>query len=653
MKKEKIFLKGVDYYPEQWDESMIDADLDTIVELGANVIRIGEFAWHLMEREEEKYDFSFFDMVIKKAKRKNLYVIFGTPTATPPAWLIKKYPEIASYNEDGTKRSYGGRHTYCFSSNIYREYCAKIIRQLARHYKDENAIVAWQIDNELGHEGSDICYCDKCRKKFQDYLKDKFCGDIDKLNFVYGTAFWSQQYNAFDEIPLPSKTITVHNPALRLDWERFLRDNIVSFAKEQTDIIKSEIKDAVVIHDFPGGGLGKHTDYSRIARDTDKVAYNHYPVWGGQKYPLPPNEIAFALDYARGLRSGNFMITEAIMGAQGHDVTGYLPRPGQAGMWSMQALARGCDSLLYFRYRGATKGAEQFCYGVIDADNTKGRKFFEVKSVFENIEKYKHVLQTQFKAQVCIVYNYDSLACFRIQRQSLLFDSEGEMKKLHKAFYDKNVAVDIIPDDARFEDYKIVVVPNMIIMGENTRKRLQSFVADGGVVIVTYRTAVKDEDNNLVFGKKLPVDCQELFGVTVCETESVQETDCIPLISPDGEKATAGVFRDMLMPTTAKTLYRYADDFYDGYSAVTQNAFGKGEVYYIATSPSEQVLSEIVKGALEKCGVPYKTTPCGVECISRECEGKTYEFVINHNAEKTDYCGVLLKPFEVAVSEIK
>ena len=43
---------GVDYYPEQWDISMIDKDLDNIIELGSNVIRIGEFAWHIMEKEE-------------------------------------------------------------------------------------------------------------------------------------------------------------------------------------------------------------------------------------------------------------------------------------------------------------------------------------------------------------------------------------------------------------------------------------------------------------------------------------------------------------------------------------------------------------------------------------------------------------------------
>ena len=160
---------GVDYYPEHWNKNMIDADLENIIDLGSNVIRIGEFAWHMMESEEGNYDFSYFDWVIEKAKEKNLNVIFGTPTATMPAWLAKKHPEVLSEFEDNTKRVFGGRRQYCFNSQTYINYSEKIIRELATHYKDEKSIVAWQIDNEFGHEGSDVCYCENCKKAFRDY----------------------------------------------------------------------------------------------------------------------------------------------------------------------------------------------------------------------------------------------------------------------------------------------------------------------------------------------------------------------------------------------------------------------------------------------------------------------------------------------------
>ena len=643
-------LLGVDYYPEQWAPEMLEADLDRILELGCNVIRIGEFAWHRMEPQEGEYDFSYFDNVIAAAKRKGLQVIFGTPTATPPAWLIAKHPEILSQFENGTPRAYGGRHVYCFSSEVYREYCKRIVTALARHYKDERAIVAWQVDNELGHEDSDICWCPRCRTAFQKYLETKFDGDIHRLNDTYGTAFWSQEYNNFSEIPLPAATITTHNPALRLDWERFCCQKIVDFANFQGEILHHEIPGAVVMHDFPGGGLTKHVDYSAVAAGLDKVAYNNYPVWGGQKEPLPASEIAFGLDYIRGLRRENFWVTEAIMGAQGHDITGFLPRPNQAKMWSWQAIARGCDGLMYFRYRGATKGAEQFCYGILDADNVPRRRFFEVQDFFRSVQQYEDILSAQVHSDAAILYDYDSLASFRIQQQSILLNCDQEMKRLHGVLFRAGQMVDVIPAREDFSRYKLVIVPQMIVTDPSFVQRLKDYVSGGGVAVVTYRTAIKDRNNNLTFGKVIPVDCDDLLGLFLEETESVQEWDCIPLT---GQKTgTAGVFRDMIVPSSAEVLYRYDDEFYRGYAAITRNIYGDGCAYYLGTTPDADILSDLLKQAMERAGLDTVQLPDGVELVKRQNQQRTIRFLINHNACRIEALGIELEPFGViALSE--
>lgn len=644
---------GVDYYPEQWNESMMDSDLDNIVELGSNVIRIAEFAWHLMEKKEGEFDFSFFDRVIQKAKEKNLKVIMGTPTATIPAWLAYKHPDIISEFENGKKRVFGGRHVYCFNSPRMYEYSEKIIRAMVSHYRYEEQIIAWQIDNEFGHEGSDVCYCDNCKKAFQDYLGRKFDWNIDKLNHVYGTAFWSQEYNGFEEIPIPAETITTHNPALRLDWERFRSQSIVDFSEFQVKLIKEIIPHATVIHDFPGGGLSKHVDYSQIAETLDVAAYNNYPVWGGQKVPILPHEIAFGLDYIRGLKGKNFWITEAIMGAQGHDVTGFLPRPNQAKMWSYQGMARGCDSLMYFRYRGATKGAEQFCYGVIDADNKKRRKFFEVQSFFKDIRQYTAELNSHIKSDVAILYDYNSLASFRIQSQSILLDTIAEMQKLYKVFYDENIMVDIIASGKDISDYKIVVLPLMLITTPELTKRLEEFVQNGGVLIMTYRSAVKDMDNNLVLGEMLPVGFNNIAGVTVEETESLQDYNSFSIIGKDiynGKSGYGGIFRDMLVPTTAETLYSYDDDFYRQYAAITKNNYGKGCVYYIGTTPDADTLTDIISDIIDAVKIEKTSSPDGVEIVKRGTEDNQIKIIINHNAFDTVLDDITLKPFEVKIA---
>ena len=645
-------LLGVDYYPEQWDISIMEEDLANIKELGSNVIRIGEFAWHLMEKEEGKYDFSFFDTVIKKANEYGLKVIFGTPTATIPAWLVKKYPEILSEFENGEKRTFGGRHIYCFNSEVFYKYSEKIIRELANHYKDEKNIVAWQIDNEFGHEGSDECYCPKCHRAFQEFLRNKFNNSIDELNKTYGTTFWSQEYNSFEEIPVPKKTITTHNPALRLDWERFRSKSIVDYSNFQVELLKSIIPDCVVIHDFPGGGLDKHVDYSKVAQKLNVVAFNNYPVWGGQKEPIPPHEIAFGLDYIRGLKRENFWITEAIMGAQGHDITGFLPRPNQAKMWSCQGMARGCSSLIYFRYRGATKGAEQFCYGILDADNKKRRKFYEVKDFFHNIIKYEDILEHPIKSKVAIVYDYDSLASFRIQKQSILLDCHQEMKKFYKPFYDSNIMVDIISEDKDFSEYKILILPVMIIWKKELTEKVKEFAKNGGIVVMTYRTAVKDIDNNLTLGEMLPVGYNDFVGAYVEETESLQEYNSLDLEGKgffNGIKGKGGIFRDMLVSKGAEVLFRYNDKFYDTFSAVTKNSYGKGKVYYIGCSPEEAILKLIVDDILNSAELQKTLSPDNVEIVVRGNGDKQIKIYINHNDYEVKMENICLKPFEYKI----
>ncbi|MGL5692866.1 MAG: beta-galactosidase, partial [Peptostreptococcaceae bacterium] len=493
---------GVDYYPEHWDEKMIDCDLENILELGSNVIRIGEFAWHIMENNEGEYDFSYFDMIINKAKQKNLSIIFGTPTATMPAWLAKKYPEVLSEFEDNTKRVFGGRRQYCFNSKIYNLYSTKIIKKLAEHYKDESSIVAWQIDNEFGHEGSDVCYCKECERLFHEYLKKEYDNDIKKLNEIWGTVFWSQTYNNFDEIPLPVKTITNHNPSLRMEWERFRSVSIEKYAKMQVDLLKEILGENVtVIHDFSGGYFDKSYDYSKVAKHLDVVAYNNYPVWGGQSEPIPSYEIACGLDFMRGAKKQNFWITEAIMGAQGHDVIGYLPRAKQAKMWSYQATAHGCESLMYFRYRGAIKGAEQYCYGILDQDNKKRRKFYEVQSFFKEMKDNEELINSKVNSKVALVYDYESMASFRIQRQSYLMDYKNEVYRLYRPFYENNINIDVIPSHASFDEYEVLLIPVMIVHKQDVQDRIRKFAMQGKTVVLSFRNSVKDYYNNLTLNE--------------------------------------------------------------------------------------------------------------------------------------------------------
>jgi len=641
---------GVDYYPEHWDIDMIDEDLDRIKTMGSNIIRIGEFAWHMMERKQGEYDFSFFDKVIEKAKNKNIKIMFGTPTATFPAWLAKKEPSILSEDEYSNKRVFGGRRQYCFNSDNYINYTKKIVEKLVDHYKDEKQVISWQIDNEFGHEGSDMCYCSNCHKKFQAFLKNKY-KNIDNLNKVYGSIFWGQTYNEFCEIPIPKTTITTHNPSLKLDWSRFRSYSINKFAEIQINIVDNLKGDHQrITHNLPGGFFDKAYDQNILAEQLDFVSYDNYPVWGGLKEPIEPAEIAMNHDYVRGLKNKNYWIVEELMGAQGHDVIGYLPRPNQAKMWAYQAMAHGCENMLFFRWRGMNKGAEQFCYGIIDTDNKEKRKYKEVKEFMTYIKKYEDIINSPINSDIAILYDFDNTWSWKGQKQSIKFDFKTELMRLYRPFYNLNLNIDVIDIKKDFKKYKVLAIPVMQIIDEKLKIKIEQFVKDGGTVIFSFRSGIKDRNNNLYFGLENPCLIKELTGITIDESESLQKD--VKISSIDKKyKGKANVWRDIITIDSAEILYKYTDDFYSNKACITKNKFGKGNVYYIGAGIDEDILSEIFKEIIQKHNIDHIDSPKELEVYVRTYKNKKWLFINNHSEKKIEYKNITIEPYESIVKE--
>jgi len=639
---------GVAYYPEQWDKKLLDEDLKRISNLGCNTIRIGEFAWHLMEKKEGEYDFSFFDLIIKKAKDKNIKVIFGTPTATFPAWLCKKHPTILSRDIHNNKRVFGSRRQYCFNSDIYLEYSNKIVSKLINHYKNEEAIISWQVDNEFGHEGSDDCYCEICQKKFQIYLEEKY-KDINILNETYGTIFWGQTYNSFKQIATPQNSIVSHNPTLRLDWIRFRSDSLNKYANSQIMLVKKlKGKHQKVTTNLAGGSFLKLFDHEENTKNLDIVSYDNYPVWGGLQKPISSEAIAMSLDFVRGLQEKNFWILEQLIGAQGHDVIGYLPRPKQAKMWSYQAFAHGCESMMWFRYRGATKGAEQYCYGILDQNNKVQRKYKEVKSFIKEIKNYEKLFTSPIDSKVALIYDFDNIWSWKIQQQSSCFDFTNEFLRLYTPFYKNNINIDVIPYTKNFDKYDILVLPVSQIIDNKFVIKLKNFLKKGGSIIFSFRSGIKDKNNNIHFGITSPCLIKELCGIEIEEIEALgekQELTIKGLNKFKNKVGTAKVYRDLITPINAKALYNYTDPFYKTKACITKNKYKKGDVYYIGSGVDENTLQHLIRYILKKQKISIIKAEEGLEVYKRLVDGEEFYIITNHTQENKKFKNIKLKPY--------
>jgi beta-galactosidase len=646
---------GVDYYPEHWDIGIMEQDMQRIKDMGSNIIRIGEFAWHMMEKNEGVFDFSFFDMVIEKAAHYKLNIMFGTPTATFPAWLAYKHPSILSEDEYNNKRAFGGRRQYCFNSEIYSKYSNKLVEKLVSHYKDEQNIIAWQIDNEFGHEGSDQCFCQQCHQGFQKFLKDKY-KQIDELNKIYGTIFWGQTYNSFDEIPMPTPTITTHNPTLKLDWARFRCISINNFAKKQIDLVKKlKGKHQRITHNFYGGFFDRSYDQNIMAEHLDFAAYDNYPVWGGLKEPIRPEHIAMTLDYIRGLKNENFWIVEELMGAQGHDVIGYLPRPGQSKMWAYQAMAHGCQNMLFFRYRAMTSGAEQFCLGIIDQNNQKGRKYYEAQSFMKDIRKYEDIIHSRIISDIAVLYDFDNIWSWHYQKQSSNFDFTKELLRLYAPFYKHNANIDVISTKRDFMKYKVLVVPVMQIIDEKLADRFEEYAAAGGTIIFSYRAGIKDRNNNIYFDKYFPCNIREIAGIRIEETESLLEDKHAEVVGIGRYKDNSGqckIWRDMIIPETAEGLYKYKDQFYSDNLCITVNQYKGGKVYYVGGGVDAKTLDEIALQIIQDNKIRHINAPKGLEVFIRDYNDNEWLFISNHGDKEVIFKGSAIEPYGTKVMQL-
>ena len=310
---------GVDWYPEQWDESTWERDCERMRAQGVSVVRMMEFAWTIVEPEKGRYDFSLFERAIEVAASRGLKVILGTPTATFPAWLLDE-GEVLMTSPEGRVRDFGARRMGCYNAPAYREAARKVAAEAAKRLGGHPAVEGWQVDNELGHEGSDRCVCGHCRAAWHAWLERRY-GKVEALNAQWGNVFWGTTYGRFDQVPVPRRQVSVgFNPGLLLDYDRFMSDSAAAFVDAQVEALKAAVgPDRYVTTNLYPPPLSNAIDMERLTRDMDFASWDNYPIWGAQDEPFPHHFQAFAQSYVRGLRgSGPFTVMEEFSGIQGH-----------------------------------------------------------------------------------------------------------------------------------------------------------------------------------------------------------------------------------------------------------------------------------------------------------------------------------------------
>ena len=645
-KQEQIYYGG-DYNPDQWDEATIQEDMRLFKLAGVNLVTLPVFSWAKLEPREGFYDFGWLDRIIDTLWKNRIRLCLATPTAAQPAWLSANYPEVLPVDIAGRKRTHGMRVFFCVNSLKYRERAAAIAEAMARRYSGHPALAIWHIANEYGT----FCYCDTCQAKFRLWLRNRY-GSIEELNIRWNTSFWGRTVYSFEEVMLPTERNDDYrfNPAVQLDYLRFVTDSTIECFQNECRIVKKYSPDIPVTSNM--SGYIKKLDQFEMLKHMDAAGWDNYP------HPLDESSfIAMKHDIVRGLKGGkSWLLMEQSPNQQNWQPYNKLKKPGEVRLLSYQALARGADSVLFFQMRQSMAGQEKFHGAVIShggGENT--RVFRESAKLGGELQKLgSRFIGGRVPAKAALLFDWNNW--WALENSSGPSKDMNYLKTVaqyHKTLFDRNIPCDVLPYPADLQGHSLILAPYLYMMKGDLAARLQEFVKNGGILVSTCMSGLVDENDRLIFGT-YPGQLKEIFGIRVEETDALfpEEENTLKVPQANGpapssipfmdtlrkgfsrEQYACGLLCDLIYPQGAEPLAVYGRDFYAGLPGVTVNRYGEGLGVYIGTLPEAAFLGELMDSLIDKAGLePPLLVPRGVEVTCRVAEGAKTYFVLNNNKE--------------------
>jgi beta-galactosidase len=612
---------GVCYYPEHWPESIWTEDAARMIDAGLSWVRIGEFAWQRLEPNSGEMHFDWLDRAIEILGNAGLKIILGTPTATPPRWMLEKHPDMLAIDGQGHSRRFGSRRHYCFSHQGFRFEAKRITRLLAERYGSNKHIQAWQTDNEYGCHNTTRSYSHAATEGFQNWLAHKYQSPA-ALNRAWGNVFWSMDYNDFTEVGLPNLTVTEPNHPHTLDFYRYSSDMVVQFNHEQVIEIRAHAT-TPIIHNY----MGRETsfDHFKVGADLDIASWDSYPIGFlsdriegtlTHKHRFlrqgDPDNQAFHHDLYRAVGRGRWWIMEQQPGPVNWAPYNPAPLPGMARLWAWEAFAHGAETVCYFRWRQAPFAQEQMHAGLLRTDSADAPSLAEALQVSKEITELPEVGTA--RANVALVFDYESAWAWEAQPQGADFDQFRLTFSAYRACRRAGLNIDIVPPNITdLSKYKFILAPGIMHLSDPLRAALSDTTA-----LIGPRTDTKTKHLSIPtpLGPNIPS-----LNASVILTESLPPDVGVPL-----ENGGQFVHWREILEGDAPVQLRTTD----GHAAIIGD-----KLRYLAGWPDDDTWDMILHDLCDEVGLTYHDMPDGLRLRDTE----THRFVFNYAPEPINWEG--------------
>lgn len=612
---------GGDYNPEQWPREVWEEDVRLMKQAGVDLVSIGIFSWGLLEPREGEFDFGWLDDVVAMLTNAGIGIDLGTPTASPPAWFWKAYPQARPVTRSGVPLAFGSRGMASPSSPEYARAAARITTELARRYGSHPALRLWHVHNEYGAPISE-CYSDNSVRAFRVWLQGRY-GSLDALNAAWGTAFWGQHYSEWDEIDAPRTAASSTNPAQRLDFARFSNHALLECFRRERDILHQLSPGIPVTTNFMASSCPA-VDYWTWANEVDIVSNDHYLI---AERPDKHIMLSMDADLTRSLAGGDpWLLMEHSTSAVNWQPRNIAKTPGELLRNSMAHLARGADGIMFFQWRASRSGAEKFHSAMLPHGGEDTRIFREVSELGADLGRLSPLLGSRVRNRVAILWDWESNWALGLDwRPSEDLSARRQTETFYSRLWHDGVGVDFAHPSADLSAYDLVIAPGTYLLTARSAQNLAEWVKAGGTLVASYFTGIVDEHDTVPAGAS-PGYLRELLGLRIPEFRPLLAGQAVQL--SDG--TTGGIWSDDIQVDEAAVVATYVDGPSAGGPAVTRRTYGSGSAWYLSTEFGIAELSRVLAGAYEDAGVVPLPGDGTLETVVRYGEETAFTVRINH-----------------------
>lgn len=612
---------GGDYNPDQWSEETWDDDVRLMKKAGVNTVALAIFSWDRIQPQENRWDFGWLDRIIDKLGKAGIATDLASATATAPLWLYEKHPEVLPCDKFGHPVNAGSRQSWSPTSPVFKEYALTLCRKLAERYGANPYVTAWHMGNEYGWNNRND-YSDNALNAFRLWCERKY-GTIGALNQAWGTTFWGQEMNSFDEVLIPRfmGADSMVNPGQKLDFERFGNDMLLDFYKAERDAIAEICPDKPFTTNFMVSTDQCCMDYADWANEVNFVSNDHYFHEGGEMH-LDELACSDALMDSFALGKPWYVMEHSTSAVQWKPLN-MRKRKGETVRDSLAHVAMGADAINFFQWRASAFGAESFHSAMVPHAGEDTKLFRQVCELGETLRTLADagVQGSELeRSDTAILFSAESEWATRSETlPSMKLNHWHDVRDWYRAFLDAGTRADIMPLKYDWSDYKTVVLPTVLMLSAVDTRRLADFAAAGGRVVVGYATGLIDENfhtwlggypgaGNGLLRDMLGIRGEE-FNILGSGVEG--EPEAIRLgaggeVAPEDAAALNGattrLWQNDVTVTGDRTqvLAMYAgeeaDEWeLDGMAAVTRNPYGAGEAYFVGCDLDVADLTKLIR----------------------------------------------------------